>query len=1301
MKSYSGLRLLRIISGMLLAALLVGCLNPFGEYGGGGAAGKASSSQPRLGSIKVGVDGTLGASTIAPDLTNLTGQIVRYDLGIDDGGPLDDITQTNYTPGTPVNDIPYGTWTVTLTGYSDAGGTTQIASGTATLTVDAATNSVDVTMQPAATLPGTGSLSYSLSFPTGMVDGVAVTLTPWAGGPDTTFTPGGDPGYNTDFATSGTLTLTANSLQSQFYVLEIQLSDSTQPGGSGNHAPVRQIVHIYDNLESVGSDTLTAAELRSPPAAPSNLVIEYSDPNAVVVRWADNSNTEAGFRVYASATFPTLARAQVGPDIAAGLTASATLDPGLTGPSDDLVIEVVAFNAFGESVSTSVEFRALGNNDLPTFNPNGSDRTNDASWVAAADPGDLGGSTLIVGGADSVDLWIGTADVYGDVTSLPAATVTGAGPIYDLAGLPGGLTPGATHYFRVRAVTTGGEIFYPGGSFTVRDGNLYVDGTNGNAAAAGSATDPVDTIGEAIGLAEDGEEIRIAAGTYTENLPLLGQDVTLSGSYDPGFGARNPTANTILDSTQQYTLEMNANVTIDRMEIRAGQSNVAYGIIEYFGGDLLLRDSVLFLEADTVQTGNSLIGLFLFDSNTGADTVSVDNTRFSVDETATNATSLINALRISSNFDGTVRLENGTEFQQVGTEAAPVFTNLNLFTWINLFSGGAATASLELDNVTVGEAWLDDDVNASAIAQNRELLDFSMSNSTVGQIGINGTTDLHALDFRFGAQSFVISDSVIETADDQGNSYAVRLAGPFATQPIIERTRMTLGVPITSGSSFGVYAEAPTGAAGSFRLVNNVITNRGLGSQFWYGVFAIDWIPEMFHNTLVAEHTGAARHLAVRADSGDMNGIELGNNLMIGTGALTHRAVEEIASGNSYSYNEFSGNGLFGTIDATQTAIENYNALGTVGANFVAVADPSLDANGRPQPGTTPYRVRSGGVDFTGAVPTDFDGTTRTVGTGVTVGAVELDDVRTLRTVIFNGTIDGVGAGIFQAQIVDDGSTIAMNPTLVRTLADPLNDARALDYTIGATDEIHYVDGTDIWVIDLAAGPPFTPTLRGDLTATWPNGLTLTTPNVQDIHLFFDAGNLLYEYFVADLNFGIYYVDVSTNTVVDLMSYAGIDGTAVISDTIPTNMWFANSSNGSLSRASATVNTQFGFEDQIEVATGEVINDIGFDSVDTFWLAVETTNQADGYIAVDRDASGPGDRQVIIDQGDINGEPSSIFYDVGLDLVFWTEIGTFYDTNIRMAFGDGHVIGAGFPTLISGGNGAGQLTDGSNLAVKQ
>ena len=456
------------------------------------------------------------------------------------------------------------------------------------------------------------------------------------------------------------------------------------------------------------------------------------------------------------------------------------------------------------------------------------------------------------------------------------------------------------------------------------------------------------------------------------------------------------------------------------------------------------------------------------------------------------------------------------------------------------------------------------------------------------------------------------------------------------------------------------------------------------------------------HNTIVNEDTDKDfTHVETSAGHAPI----ISNNIFDGSGGsdtLLSLTEDPIEFENNVIWNMTDIGGVIPSVAALN--LETY-------AQHNIEDNPELDpaSDYAPQATFTPYRVRSGGKDFTdpgnpedpGNV--DFNGVSRTTGTGVTVGAFELDDTRTLRTLIFNGTIDGVGAGLFQGDVVDDGSTITMNPTLVTTLTDPLNDAKALDYTTGATDEIHYVDGDDIRVIDLGGvGPPFTPVTRGNLITSWTNGLNLSAPNVQDIYLDFDTGPpMSWNYFVADFNEGIYYVDVSNNTIVDLMSYPSINGTAVISDTTPTNMWFANSNNQSLSRASATANTAQGSETQIEtVGALENINDIGFDLVDTFWLAVETTNQADGYIAIDTDASGPGDRQVIIPEAETNGEPESIFYDAGLDMIFWTEIGAFYDTDIRMAFGDGHTIGGGYPTLITGGSGAGQLTDGSKLTVK-
>jgi hypothetical protein len=79
----------------------------------------------------------------------------------------------------------------------------------------------------------------------------------------------------------------------------------------------------------------------------------------------------------------------------------------------------------------------------------------------------------------------------------------------------------------------------------------YVDGVGGrDTDSCGTAVAPCKTISHALkARASDGDTLRIAQGTYTENLSIK-VSVTLEGGYEPNGWTRDPAAyETILDGS--------------------------------------------------------------------------------------------------------------------------------------------------------------------------------------------------------------------------------------------------------------------------------------------------------------------------------------------------------------------------------------------------------------------------------------------------------------------------------------------------------------------------------------------------------------------------------------------------------------------------------------------------------------------------------------------------------------------------------------------------------------------------------
>jgi predicted outer membrane repeat protein len=78
----------------------------------------------------------------------------------------------------------------------------------------------------------------------------------------------------------------------------------------------------------------------------------------------------------------------------------------------------------------------------------------------------------------------------------------------------------------------------------------YVDGhTGGDDSDCTNPADPCATIGHALSQAANGDEIRVAEGTYTETLDIVGTTVTLKGGYEAAGWTRDISAHpTIVDA---------------------------------------------------------------------------------------------------------------------------------------------------------------------------------------------------------------------------------------------------------------------------------------------------------------------------------------------------------------------------------------------------------------------------------------------------------------------------------------------------------------------------------------------------------------------------------------------------------------------------------------------------------------------------------------------------------------------------------------------------------------------------------
>ena len=337
-KKTSKARIIRLLGAALVAGLFVGCVNPFN--GNGDSQDAAANGS---GSVEV-LLGTLGASSIIPDVATTVNE---HRVTLSRNGYAD-ITQngaadSNGSGTITINSVPVGTWDVLVEAIDtgqDPVAVVGSSDGTHTVSV---TTGGSASVGPITVTPtsgGTGALDLTINWPADEVTGIA----------EDTLTLQGSSTLDISLALTGSpttgATYTNASLGSGSYTLLLRLE---RDDGSGpvNVATIIEAIHIYDNVTTEGTITLTGSDIAQPPAAPTDLtatVSSTSGSDTIDLSWTDNSNTETGFEIERSDDGGTT-WTSVTTEAANAVTYS---DAGL-GSTTTYAYRVRAVNSFGSS----------------------------------------------------------------------------------------------------------------------------------------------------------------------------------------------------------------------------------------------------------------------------------------------------------------------------------------------------------------------------------------------------------------------------------------------------------------------------------------------------------------------------------------------------------------------------------------------------------------------------------------------------------------------------------------------------------------------------------------------------------------------------------------------------------------------------------------------------------------------------------------------------------------------------------------------------------------------------------------
>jgi len=189
--------------------------------------------------------------------------------------------------------------------------------------------------------------------------------------------------------------------------------------------------------------------------------------------------------------------------------------------------------------------------------------------------------------------------------------------VYVTVTVPAYAAGGAVERSVVRAQSSSGPV-----SASVEDytrvnyvsGNRYVS-TGGDDALNNCRllTRPCRTVGQALGQAASGDEIRVAGGTYNEYNLTVNKPVLLLGGYDAAFATRDPQSYpTIIDARQQgRVLYIFGNATVDGFTLKNGYFNGPGGGV-YAVNAPVLRNNIII---SNTAVGNRGGGVYNADGN--------------------------------------------------------------------------------------------------------------------------------------------------------------------------------------------------------------------------------------------------------------------------------------------------------------------------------------------------------------------------------------------------------------------------------------------------------------------------------------------------------------------------------------------------------------------------------------------------------------------------------------------------------------------------------------------------------------
>lgn len=479
---------------------------------------------------------------------------------------------------TSLPDIPTGTYHLTVDAFNAAGQVYLTGTTTTTFLVTVGTNTVNgLVLKPLMSASGTGSTFLKINYPSNTViqilgaPQVFLKKLAWPSGGGT------EPSTLTDIATLGAWTSTDNFGDGDSFTGDLELEALSLSSGQYEvrikfqnfPIPFVETLHIFDNVHtgafwdfypvSFGETPLQPQMPDMGPMAEKIPGDGSTTKNRVVLRWKDASTNEVGFVIYRRiGSDPTRQLVfQTGPNVetwtddnaGAGLAADTDYHYEIFSATFAGTSSTGLFPPVMNISSTGQLEMFLADRDQDLLSNNSVDINGLYGRAPYLLPG-IGGGTVIPvvmknSGLSNLNIssfgfTAGGAAMSAVTWQVQNSAKTSMGQPTDFSILPGDFVVFLVMAFPINgshaledpfsgtlSLNDGTSRTFTFSNGYVRDNILYVDNASGIDTNSGASASPLNTLGRALMIAQDGDTIRLASSAQVYDTVYSGKDYSI------------------------------------------------------------------------------------------------------------------------------------------------------------------------------------------------------------------------------------------------------------------------------------------------------------------------------------------------------------------------------------------------------------------------------------------------------------------------------------------------------------------------------------------------------------------------------------------------------------------------------------------------------------------------------------------------------------------------------------------------------------------------------------------------------